>query len=189
MNSMQAGLFDGTGEKPKNTHLVEYGIQNEESDYRAHVCYEAQRVYVFPTDAGKKAIATGIFPKREVTTRGIVTATGYLVPISHIDNMQEVLIPLELYRKRKIESFMATGLKGRLAAAIVADMLRRALIALPIEVDITNDKALQINGTDIIVSSNLHIQVKLDHRGGDRRYGGTGNLFLQDSECNPFKQY
>lgn len=189
MNSFQMGMFDGSDHKPKNTALVEYGIQNEESHFRAHVCYDAQRVYIFPTDVAKRLLETGKYELRKVMTKGIVTATGYPVPVSHIQGIQEILIPLDLVRKYRVESSMATGLMGKLATLITAEMIRSGLIPLPVQVDVTDDKSLQIDGTDIIVSSALHIQVKLDRRGGDRRYGGTGNLFLQISECNPFRQY
>jgi hypothetical protein len=36
----------------QNTKLVDYGIQTEESDLRAHVCVNARQVYVYPTKKG-----------------------------------------------------------------------------------------------------------------------------------------
>lgn len=45
----------------KSLNLVEYGIQNEQSDIRAHVCVVAKRVYVYSTDEGKRIAATGRF--------------------------------------------------------------------------------------------------------------------------------
>lgn len=185
----QIGLFDGTDGKAANTTLIGYGIQTEDSDYRAHVAYGVQRVYVFPTKSGLAAIRTHSYTELPVKTRDIVTAKGYAVPISHIDGLSEVLIPLDLHQQVRIEKFMPTGEQGKLAAIIVAGMMKRSLIPLPVLVNFADDHALQVRGTDIIVNSHLHIQVKLDFRGGDRRYGGTGNLFIQVAECNPFRQY
>lgn len=187
--SSQIGMFDGTDSLTGNKTLVPYGIQNEASDFRAHVAYKAQRVYVFPTKSGSQAIKTGNYTERKVWTQGIVTAKGYAVPTSHIDGLAEVLIPWELHKKYKIETHMPTGTMGMLATGIVADMMRLSLIPLPFTVDFAEKLALQISGTDIIVGAKLHVQVKCDYRGGDRRYGGTGNLFLQVEECNPGRQY
>ncbi len=37
--------------------------------------------------------------------------------------------------------------------------------------------------------NDLHTQVKCDFDGGRKELGGTGNLFLQVKEANPFKLY
>ena len=187
--SSQIGMFDETNRTARNTTLIAYGIQSEGSHYRAHVAYVAQRVYVFPTKSGKQAIDRGIYEKVPVRTQGIVTAEGYKVPTSHIDGLSEVFIPLSVHQQFKIEAWMPTGDKGRRATYIVAAMMKDSLIPLPVVVDFTDDRALQIRGTDIIVGTTLHVQVKLDFYAGDRRNGGTGNLFLQVAECNPFRQY
>ena len=187
--SSQIGIFDETSQAARNTTLLSYGIHTEASDYRAHVAYKAQRVYVFPTKNGLRAVETGGYKELTVKTSNIETAKGYAVPISHIDGLSEVLIPLDMHQQFKIESYMATGQKGRLATFIVASMMKKSLIPLPVIVDYAEERALQISGTDIIVGASLHVQVKLDYYAGDRRYGGTGNLFLQVAECNPFRQY
>jgi hypothetical protein len=187
--SSQIGMFDGTDVPTGNMSLKDYGIQSEASDFRAHVAYKAQRVYVFPTKNGLRSIETGNYKELTATQQDIVTARGYAVPISHIDGLSEVLIPLDLHQKIKIENFMPSGEKGRRATWIVATMMKKSLIPLPVIVDFAEELALQISGTDIIVAAKLHVQVKCDYNGGDRRYGGTGNLFLQVAECNPFKQY
>ena len=65
-----------------NTKLVEYGIHNEGSDIRAHVCVLARRVYVFPTANALACIDAGDYPRRPVYTQingvSTVTAEGYL---------------------------------------------------------------------------------------------------------------
>lgn len=189
MSKNQLGLFDGTDVKPANTKLIDYGIQNDRSHYRAHVAYLVQYVYIFPTESGRLALERNTYREASVTTAGIETAKGFPVPISHIERLQEVLIPRDVYDRFSIENYMSTGEKGRRATYIVADMLRSGLIALPVNVNLAESKALQISGTDILIASQLHIQVKCDYRGGNRQYGGTGNLFIQTSECNPFRQY
>ncbi len=187
--SSQIGMFDGTGITPRNTTLVQYGIQTEGSHYRAHVGYVAQHVYVFPTESGRRCVESGKYTETVVKTQGIETAKGFKVPTSHVAGLAEILIPLEIHQRFRIESYMSTGQKGRLATFIVAEMMKGGLIPLPVAVDITDAKALQISGTDIIIGASLHVQVKCDYKAGNQRYGGTGNLFLQTEECNPFRQY
>ena len=54
---------------------------------------------------------------------------------------------------------------------------------------IVKEMDLQINGVDIVINMNTKIQVKCDYRGGPKAYGGTGNLYLQVRECNPFGKH
>lgn len=95
----------------------------------------------------------------------------------------------DVYAKYRIARTMTTSTKGLLATNIVVALLRRNLIALPFSIDVTDDKALQISGTDILIHSKVRLQVKCDFNAGDRRLGGTGNLFLQTEECNPYRLY
>lgn len=53
-------------------------------------------------------------------------------------------------------------------------------------------KVIDIKGTDIYVttvSGKVKIQVKCDFIGGEIEYGGSGYLYLQTAERNPFKRY
>jgi len=172
-----------------NKKLVSYGIQNEGSDFRCHVGYQVQRVYVFPTQSGRSALNTGLYSKIPVVTNGIVTAEGYRVPISHIDGMKEVIIPIGIYNKYRISRDQKKGVMGTLATAIVVDMLMGNLIPLPVALGPEPDKALQIDGCDILINASLKIQVKCDYGAGSKALGGTGNVFLQVSECNPWRQH
>ena len=72
-----------------------------------------------------------------------------------------------------------------LAVSIVAEMLKRQLIKLPVNIALIDDKNMQIRGTDILIQSKLCLQVKCDYLAGERQFGGTGNIFLQTAECNP----
>ncbi len=182
-----------------NTKLIDYGIQTETSDYRVHVGYSSQHIFVFPTKIGKSLYAEIITSQRLQLKRipsfdrygnRIVTATGYAVPISDFNKLQEILIPVDIYHKYHIlykgESTTASGQK---AVCIVKEMLLKHLIVLPIEVHDVTEKTLQIEGNDIIVKMNLRLQIKSDYLAGRREHGGKGNIFLQDKECNPFRRF
>ena len=174
-----------------NKQLIEYGIQTENSNYRAHVGYKTQHIFVFPTQNGQKEVAKySNQSKRTVSIDGkIITAKGYPIPINSIDSMQSIFIPHDVYQKYAIYPDMSTTTKGQLAVQIIFEMLNRMLIPLPVNINIKNKKAIQIKGTDIIISSKLRIQVKCDFNAGDKKFGGTGNVFLQTDECNPYKLY
>jgi hypothetical protein len=198
----QLNLIEDLDEQVKpasgNRRLVDYGIQNEGSDYRAHVCYPIMRVYVFSTQNGRQGLerakVAGLKPI-PVYTNGIVTATGLPVPISWIEDVREIQIPLDIWNRYHIDDFQDTSQKGQRAAFIVFDMLKRNLVPLPVQPSYADSPALQLEGTDITINSELKVQVKCDFKGGDRRYAdhngkpATGNLFLQESECNPYKRH
>lgn len=192
----QLNMFEPLEEQIKpasgNHKLVDYGAQNETSDYRIHVAYNAMRVYVFPTESARSIISrnrqSGIEPK-QVYTDQIITASGYTVAISHIAGLQEVIIPPDIWHKHPIRKNMLTTTKGLLATEIVVDLLKRNMIPLPVKIDMADDKSIQISGTDILINSSLRLQVKCDLPGGDKRYGGTGNLFIQIAECNPYQRH
>lgn len=204
INPNQLNMFQSIEEqtrKPANTSMVHYGVQNEQSDWRIHVGWSTQHVISFPTASGRKIIeakvtaqnANGITYShdgmKEVKTNGIPTAVGYPVPISQIEGVSQILIPLDIHRKYAGADMSSTSSKGKIAVAVVLDMLKRFLIPLPLTYSEVDDKALQIKGQDIIVNSNLRIQVKMDMRAGPTSNGGTGNIYLQVGECNPYKWY
>lgn len=193
MSQQQLNLFEPievqTRDDNGNKRLVNYGIQTDESDYRVHVGYISQHIFVFPTPDGVKAIEENFNTLRRVQGSqpgtNIITFDGFVTPISLIDNLQSILIPSDIYNKFIIHNKLSTTTKGLLATSIVAEMLKRGLVMLPVNVSIENDIDMQIKGTDIIIRSNLHIQVKCDMKAGEKRHGGSGNLFLQVAECNP----
>lgn len=193
----QLNMFEPIEEQIKpsvgNRKLVDYGIHKEDSDYRIHVCYKVMRVYIFPTKAGRSSAERcrldGVKPK-QVYTGDIVTALGYPVPLSYIDGLQWVFIPLKIWQKYPIRDEMSTSKKGALAMVIVREMLIKNIVPLPVQVNTVDDKAIDIRGTDmIVVNSTLRLQVKCDLPGGDRNEGGTGNLFIQIAECNPEQRH
>lgn len=174
-----------------NTALVNEGIQTEKSLLRAHVCPVVKRVYIFERAMGVKAIETKRYKERQTRTNGIITAVGYLVPPLDIEGCIEIEGKPEWWPIFKPN--LSTSDKGFLAMRMVRAMLIERMIPLsfniPLNVLEITDQDLQINGVDIIVKTSITIQTKCDYKGGSKHLGGTGNLFLQTKECNPYRQY
>jgi len=192
-NIYQADLFGSFhyGNPDGNRELVDYGIGNDKSDFRIHVGYKTQHIFVFPTEEGRKALEeTSGIRLKNIQIGKITTAQGYPVPISSIKDIQEILIPIDIYKKYQIhQKNDDTSIKGIKAIEISVEMLKRGLIKLPLNISTIGEKDLQIKGQDIIVCSKVIIQVKCDFLAGNKNYGGTGNIFLQIKECNPYKKY
>lgn len=157
--------------------LVAYGIQTETNVFRAHVSPVSKTIYLFRTQAAMEAIMTGRYPFRSVYTRHLVTAEGYLIPPSEIPGLIEWPIKPELLRYIPIHRNSPTSVKGRLAEFYVAYMLKDAK---PVR-----NKEQQYEGHDLLYG-NITIQVKCDYYAGD---GGTGNLFIQIAEANPYRSH
>lgn len=175
-----------------NTELVDYGIQSEESDLRAHVCIAVERIYVYPTAAGLAACETGRYIKRPayswINGTKIKTAEGYLVPPDDIDGCVFMQIPKWLIDKTVLSQANTTTEKGNKAVSIVMAFIKAGGFPFPINGRAIEDYNLQVLGLDILVGINARIQVKCDYEGGPRGLGGTGNLYLQVAECNPLRQ-
>lgn len=171
-----------------NTKLIQYGILNEESDIRAHVCPLAKKVYVYPTQSGVYTVQSGSYKVVPAFQNGIKTAEGYLVPPLHIPRIQVVEPPANYWNVVGFRDFDSLGSKGEKAVRLVKGLLINGLFPLWTQGQVITEKSLQISGTDILVSSSFKIQVKCDYKGGEGR-NTTGNLYLQISECNPFCIY
>jgi hypothetical protein len=179
--------------------LVNYGIQNEESDFRAHVSVATKAVYFFPTEAGIDAIISnrdqdGQYMYRSATAKqnGMVTANGFLVPPDDIDGCIQIPIPDDLFVTANFGTnpkYLTTSERGQKAVFVVKEMLRRGLIPLPMIVEEITNKNIQIKGKDVISTLDADIQIKCDWRAGPRHLGGTGNLYLQVQERNPDGMY
>lgn len=178
-----------------NTKLVEYGIQNESSDLRIHVCVIVKKICVFPIEIGRLITQRAeVFKLRErpAYTDGIVTARGFLCPWDLMPLLEWIDIPDDIMRKVAFESSPqreTTSSKGRKAVLIVTEMLKLHLIPISQSILEIDDADLQISGTDILVSTKVKIQVKCDWNAGQKELGGTGNLYLQTFECNPYGQH
>ena len=175
----------GTG----NTKLVDYGIQNEKSDIRAHVCPLVGCVYAFKTKDGRACVESGKYPASSAFTGDTETARGYLVPPRNIPGCHQIKIPAALLAVVNLQEHEDTIEKGNKAVLIISELLKKGLFPIDLIPKDVADKDLQVEGVDIIIALEARIQVKCDYRGGPKAYGGTGNLFLQVSECNPHKKY
>lgn len=172
----------------KPPYLVDYGIHNEGSDIRAHVCVLAGKVYVYPTIYGIQAIDSGEFVGKPGRQRGFdgPTAWGYLVPPGKIARCVPVSAE-KIIASMGFSEFEDTSEKGDKAVAVVASLLRLGWFPLPVDPKIVLDADMQISGTDINVRASFRIQVKCDYKGGVG-VGCSGNLYLQTAEINPFKR-
>ncbi len=176
------------------TSLVEYGIQTEQSDVRAHVCPAVRRVYVYPTASGLSAVSAGKYPLRPAYQPGWPepTAEGYLVPPEDIPNCVELRFRDRAWDALAFDRGESTTAKGDKAVRLVKSMLKQGLLPLPSESQVVEEMDMQVKGTDIFVRANqlrerdVRVQVKCDFNGGRKELGGTGNLFLQARERNPF---
>jgi len=75
---------------------------------------------------------------------------------------------------------------GAAAVGIVVELMRRG--RFPIWINNgkeSDDKSIQIKGTDILLWMHQRIQVKCDWHAGDP--SKSGSLFLQRSEANPLR--
>ena len=169
--------------------LFPYGIQNEKSSIRAHVCVRVGIVYVFETKYGVSAIENGSYPCLPAYTGAQVTAMGHIVPPDGIHGIMGFNIPNDLKNEILPLENSTTSAKGEGATRIVKEMMKRGLLAMPIILEDETSPEAQIEGNDLIVSRDNKIQVKCDWKGGTKTRGGTGNLYLQIAESNPNKAY
>lgn len=180
--------------------LVDYGIHNENSHIRTHVCPVVRKVYVYPTKSGVQAIETQRYHRVLAYQEGVKspTAEGYLVPPFDIERCVGMSFRDNVWEAIAFRADESTSEKGKKAVRLVIAMIGNGLfplLAALVAEEIT-DKELQVRGQDIIVpASAIHakediiIQVKCDYIGGESDLGGSGNLFLQTAESNPLKRY
>jgi len=172
-----------------NTQLIHHGIQNEQVDLRFHVSITTKSVYIFEPRHAIAAMQTGLYINVPVFTGNVKTATGYLIPPESIKNCRRVPIPDDLMYRAGFSKNDSTSMKGAKAEAIVNQMIRLGLISLVLDTVIITDEEMQINGSDIVADLAQSFQVKCDWKAGPKELGGSGNLFIQDTECNPLRQH
>lgn len=183
--------------KMYNEKLVDYGIQNEDSHIRVHVCPKVQRVYVYPTDCGISAIQTGQYHNTPGFQAGIAipTAMGYLVPPFDIKRCVALSLNGDVWDSLGFQRIQTTTIKGQKAVRLIVEMLKQGLFPIPVQAYEITDRDLQIKGADVVIKAgtvtkdDIIIQVKCDFDGGEKELGGTGNLYLQVAECNPLRRH
>jgi len=175
------------------TNLIDYGIQVEGSNLRAHVCYVARRIYIYPTKCGLAAIDTGNYVQRPAYTivngKRVITAMGYAIPYHLIDECRQIKVPDNVWDMYHADITDSTSHKGLQAAHVVACAAENGYLAIPMKCNIVDNPTMQRDGIDLVVKGEALVQVKCDYKGGHRELGGTGNLYLQVAESNPLKQY
>jgi len=117
---------------------------------------------------------------------------GYLVPPLGIPGCVALSFRATVWDYLRFSDTDTLYEKGRKATDLVLQMIKRGLFPLPALGEEITDQDLQVDGEDIVIKANafryenLVVQVKCDYKGGERDLGGTGNLYLQTAECNPF---
>jgi len=172
-----------------NTALIEHGIQTELSDIRAHVCPREGRVYIFPTQAGIKAIESQKYVVKDAYQEGtdVVTARGCWIPPMDIRRCVGLALPDRTWAYFQFRDSDSLSVKGSKALRLVLGIIRAGLFPGSLGGEKIRDLALDISGMDIIIK--IHqmperiVQVKCDYAGGR-----TG-LFLQLAECNPLARH
>ena len=171
--------------------LIDYGIREENSSRRVHVCPVVKKVYFFKTQAGIYAIDMGHYDEKHPTQGQYITAAGYAVPCQDINGIFEVAPPDNIWDLVAFSQYDREDVKGKKAEQVAIYCFRNGLFsygivnALPQEV---KDISIQKEGADLIVQPWGHVQVKCDYRGGIG-VGGTGNLFIQVAEWNPYNRH
>jgi len=168
-------------------NLIEYGIKQEQTDYRCHVCFGEWRIYIYKTADGRKAIESNAYASRSAKQPGVdhITALGYAVPVNHIPGIRGVEIPF--WRGHcPVTKDSSTSEKGRAAVRCIQAMLERGLMPISLGSSEVGNQKMQIQGTDIVIYCQLRIQVKCDWDGG---FNGTGNLYIQTHELNPLGRH
>jgi hypothetical protein len=171
-------------------NLIEHGILQDESDYRIHVGFVVGAVYVFPTANGKTAVHSGKYRIVNAFQPGCPSPTsqGVVVPWQELAECKEVLIPPGMIQAANCRRSDHTSTKGYWATVIVSLMQTCGMIPIEMSPVIVNDKALQIRGVDLQMKP-ISIQIKCDFCCGSRDRRGTGNIYLETHERNPFKNY
>lgn len=172
-----------------NYDLIDYGIHNELSDIRLHVCVAVRRVYVYQTRAAIHIIESGDYETRPAYTGNVITANGYLIPPENIPTCHEYTLKKDIWEQANFRHDMSTSEKGAAAVMVAREGYECGLIGLPATVKEVTNKKIQLEGGDILVTANARVQVKCDWRGGRSELGGTGNLYLQIAERNLHNQY
>ena len=164
--------------------LADYGIHTEKSDIRAHVSVVAGKTYVFWTRLAVELCQSGKYTPKPGYQRGISTPTamGYTIPWYEIPG----IVPVgcrSIIEAQKFSEFDNTTVKGQKASKVVEHLIRAGWFPLPAMPIACEDVRIQHSGIDLIVQGSWRIQVKCDYNAGEN---GTGNLYLQIAERNPF---
>ena len=167
--------------------LTEHGILQDESLYRAHVGFIVKAVYLFPTVYGKKAVRSGKFKTVQAFQPGVnsPTSEGIIPPWNAIYGCVEIPMPPCVAEGISCHHSESPSAKGQKALFVVIAMMQGGFFPIKIHMVEVTDAATQIKGIDL-AGEGITIQVKCDFACGSKSRGGTGNLYLEVKETNPF---
>ena len=173
-----------------NSTLINYGIQEEDSDIRAHVSPVTQRIYVFKTMNVIRLLENSEYQEVPGYQPGIhfPTAKGNLIPPFDIPDLR-VIEWNDISWWKYFNENDDTDKKGRFAVYFVKKIMQAGRFPLWFDAKEITDIDIDIKGTDILVKGKWKIQVKCDFKAGPKEWGGTGNLFIQLKECNPLGKH
>lgn len=164
-----------------NTKLVEFGIWEDVSGWRAHV--SSSTVFVFRTTALKwllqnRSYRSGI----PAYQRGILTAKGILVPHKDIPRLIPTKISSTYMHRAKWPPKAGEPLDvtGRRAEWLYQAMVNEGAIRFYDPIEFEEQLREQIKGIDFTGYEPGKHQVKADLKADT-----TGNLYIQTHECNP----
>lgn len=165
-----------------NQLLVESGIQTEKSDYRLHISFAYAKAYFFPTRSGRAAVEAGLGRPFRASQPGVesITGVGRKVLWHKIEDCHEIAFPPAWLGRVVCRPDDSTSQKGKKAVRIAKMLLRAGMLPIPLTIEEVSDEEMQMDGTDIVVTANVRIQVKCDY------YGAKYGLALQTNEWNPF---
>ena len=169
--------------------LVEHGIQEESSDVRAHVSVVNKKVYAYRTVDALAIIEKNNFPIGYASQPGTryYTGEGFLVPWDEIANIYVIDCKEWKYWAQFRALNISTTDKSHIATKVVWHCINTGKFRYTFCAREAGYLE-QIKGIDIVGANGCKIQVKCDWLCGERPKG-TGNLFLQRAERNPFKRY
>jgi len=168
-----------------------YGIHNDESEIQVHVCPPIRRVYTFRSGVALDLVVTRRFRAKRAHINKILTGYGYLVPPRLIPGCQQTKLPEVWWQASGILEELGRhrqSQKGSKAELLVRWALREGMLAIPVQAERVRALQEQIRGVDLKTLPS-DVQVKCDWPGGPLAYGGTGHLYLQVAEANPYGIY
>lgn len=168
-----------------NTRLIEYGIFQENSNIRCHVAPGTKRIFIYRTDYMVNLISNNKYRTASAKQGNIITATGFLVPLKDIPDLRRLQWDYVPWWDWFRENMNPTE-KGSAAVKVAKKIIELGRFPFWFIESEDSNVEIDIAGTDMILKGTSRIQVKCDWRAGEKIEGGSGNIYVQTHECNPF---
>jgi len=176
-----------------NTELCKYGIFNYNATHCIHVGFKTAMLFVYDTEQmiahiNYKKDEFQPYQKAPAFQKSIQTADGFLVPYD-LFFINAINIHSIMVHYPDNEKLIDESTKSKMSINIIKTALQNNMVNFQLKAREVTDKEKQIEGQDIIIVNNIIIQVKCDWYAGPKEKGGTGNLYVQTHECNPFNKH